>query len=605
MTLEEWCEQNNKKSLLKEWDYDGNTVNPTEITNGSGKKVWWKCDKGHKWQATICDRTRGFGCPYCSGRSRIKGINDLATTNPDLIKEWDYDKNVISPTEVAAGSNKKVWWKCDKGHEWKTQINSRTSGCGCPYCSGRLIYKGFNDLATTKPELLSEWDYDKNTISPTEVSAGSHKKIWWKCKEGHEWRTSVYNRTKGNGCSICKKQLIIEGINDLVTTKPILASEWDYDKNTIDPTKISASSDKKVWWKCQFGHEWKAQIRNRACGTKCPICNKEMKTSFPEQALFFYIKKYYPDAINSDSDTIGMELDIYIPSLKIAIEYDGGNWHKDKECELKKNKLCKDNDILLIRIREEGLELYDDCYCIIRTNISSNNSLSDVIKKVLFDIGNTSNIDINIDRDSTLIYNSYITIRKSRSLKNTYPEIAKEWHPTKNGKITPDMVYPRTNKKIWWIGNCGHEWQAVVSSRTNGCGCPVCNGKKIVSGINDLLTRRPDLCKEWYYAKNDEIGLFPNKVPPGTAKKAWWKCKTCEHVWQSTILSRAQGRGCPKCHNNFQKIQCIETGNIYNSLINAAKAIGLERGDKIGMCCKGKCKTAGGYHWKYYSKEIE
>ena len=506
MTLQEWCKQNNKENLLKEWNYERNA----ELIDGNGK-------------------------------------------------------DISNPNNVTSHSHQKVWWKCSKGHEWQAVIKSRTNGCNCPVCSKHLIIKGINDLATTNFDLIDEWNYDKNIINPTEISAGSNEKVWWKCKKGHEWQAIVASRTKmGNGCPYCNGHFRIKGVNDLATTNPKLLSEWDYKKNIIDPTKVSAKSQKKVWWKCLYGHEWQAYINNRVRGNRCPICAKASHTSFPEQALFFYIKKYFSDAINSDNDAIGMELDIYIPSSKIAVEYDGVKWHKDKdnEIELKKNKLCKDNNILLIRIREEGLDLYNDCYCIVRTNIKSNNSLAEVIKKVLLKIDNTLKIDINIDRDSISIYDSYIIMNNSKSLANNYPEVAKEWHPTKNGKITPKMVSYGTSKKMWWQCEKGHEWQAKVSNRVHGRNCPICSNKKIVSKKNDLLTQYPDICKYWDYEKNDEIKLFPDKISSGSAKKAWWKCEH-GHSWQTSIADIAKGLRCPYCsgHRVWKGFNDLATTN--------------------------------------------
>ena len=154
--------------------------------------------------------TRNSNCPYCSGLKTIIGENDLATTNPELIKEWDYSKNDkkgIKPEIVKAGSNLKVWWKCSKGHEWEVPIINRAiRKMGCPYCSNRRIIIGYNDLKTTNPKLIEEWDYEKNkNIKPTEITAGSGIKVWWKCKKcGHEWEANPNHRTRGRGCPACK-----------------------------------------------------------------------------------------------------------------------------------------------------------------------------------------------------------------------------------------------------------------------------------------------------------------------------------------------------------------------------------------------------------------
>lgn len=191
--------------LLDEWDFDKNTIKPTEVTGGSHKIVWWLCKKqGHSWQAVIKNRAKGIGCPYCSGRYISEGTNDLAALYPELVDEWDYEKNgELTPHSVAAYSNKKVWWKCKlHGHSWQAMTQNRTKhNQGCPYCSGRRALVGFNALITTDPDIAEEWDYEKNDeLKPTMVTRGSNKKIWWKCKAyGHSWQAIINNRCKGSG----------------------------------------------------------------------------------------------------------------------------------------------------------------------------------------------------------------------------------------------------------------------------------------------------------------------------------------------------------------------------------------------------------------------
>lgn len=141
-----------------------------------------------------------------------------------------------------------------------------------------------------------------------------------------------------------------------------------------------------------------------------------------------------------------MELDIYIPQLDIAIEYDGKTWHNNNSYEIKKNIVCKEKNLMLIRIREAGLKLYDDCICIVREDNRSSEGLSNVIVELLKQLGNTT-VDVDVDRDATTIYSSYIETRKSKNLASIFPDLAKEWHPTKNGSLTAEMVAPVANKK--------------------------------------------------------------------------------------------------------------------------------------------------------------
>lgn len=544
---------------------------------------------------------------------KVMETKRFLTEYPDLLSEWDYDRNgSITPYGLTIGSGKKVWWKCSKcGNSWDATISNRKRGTGCPYCSipAKKVLQGFNDLKTKYPEIAREWHPTRNgEKTPDSVLCGSAKKVWWLCERGHEYEQSIINRVNGGNCPYCSHQKLLEGFNDFATEHPELLGEWDTEKNTLKPNSIMSHSHYKAWWKCPFGHSYQAWMDNR-CGTThsgCPICDKENHTSFPEQALYYYVKKSFPDAINSDKSAIGMELDIYIPSLRVAIEYDGKNWHSKNEYELEKNSSCKRSKIRLIRVRESGLKLYNDCVCLIRDDNRTDESLSSVIEKVLAEIGASTDIDIDVKRDAASIYSSYIKSRKEQSLLSSYPDLSKEWHPTKNGRLSPEMVAPMTNKKVWWLGACGHEWMMSVQDRTNqNCGCPVCSGKRIIPGENDLLSQYPELCKEWDYEKNSNNGLYPNIVAPHSDKKVWWKCSKCGYEWNSKIDSRTRMQaGCPECGRRiaseakYKAVRCVETGTVYMSLKDASEKTGISR-SCITSCCKGKQKTAGKYHWEY------
>ena len=114
-------------------------LTPNDVSAGSQKKVWWQCSKGHEWLAAVCYRNNGGGCPICSGKKVLAGYNDLATLNPELVKEWHPIKNgTLTPSDVTSGSSKKVWWLCEKGHEWDAIICNRSKKkSGCPFCNRR------------------------------------------------------------------------------------------------------------------------------------------------------------------------------------------------------------------------------------------------------------------------------------------------------------------------------------------------------------------------------------------------------------------------------------------------------------------------------------
>lgn len=269
--------------MAKLWHPTRNgNLRPTDIPAGSNKRIWWQCDKGHEWQARAYTIKAGGGCPYCFGRYAIPGETDLATTHPHMVELWS-DRNKLSPVEVTAGSHKKVWWICSKGHEWEALIGSVVmDGCGCPYCAGKRAIPGETDLATLRPDLMEWWDYEKNTLNPREVTVASHDKAWWKCELGHSWQAVVFSRTRENaaGCPYCTGRKVLPGFNDLATLKPKVADEWYQTLNgQLRPEEVSVGSNKKVWWKCRAGHVWKAAIysRTRKKGAGCPVCTGVVK----------------------------------------------------------------------------------------------------------------------------------------------------------------------------------------------------------------------------------------------------------------------------------------------------------------------------------------
>ena len=176
---------------------------------GSNKNIWWKCSEGHEWKAIINNRTRRTSnCPYCGNKILLKGYNDLQTKLPELAKEWHPTKNgKLQPNDIVFSSTKKVWWKCTKGHEWEASPKSRNKNRNgkqseCSYCNNTWVLKGYNDLASQRPEVAKYWDYDKNDCLPSEVFYLSRKKAYFKCECGHEWNGFILNK---NICSKCNK----------------------------------------------------------------------------------------------------------------------------------------------------------------------------------------------------------------------------------------------------------------------------------------------------------------------------------------------------------------------------------------------------------------
>ena len=256
---------------------------PTEVFGGAGKKVKWICRNNHIWDASPNSRTnRKSGCPYCSGNQVLIGFNDLETKFPDIAAEsdgWD-------PRTVTAGTNQKRNWKCKIGHSYYSTVKSRTSsGSGCPYCRGKQVLIGFNDLQTKFPDIAAEsdgWD-------PRTVTAGTNQKRNWKCKIGHIWNAAINHRTNGTGCPYCSGHQVLVGFNDLLTQFPDIAAEAD----GWDPRSVTACSNKRKEWICILGHKWETSSNKRTKDkTGCPICSNyqllrgfnDLDTKFPKIA---------------------------------------------------------------------------------------------------------------------------------------------------------------------------------------------------------------------------------------------------------------------------------------------------------------------------------
>lgn len=190
-SLFEYCLNNGKENLIAQWHSIKNAPStPHEVSAGSHKKAWWVCKHGHEWEAQIRSRIKGYGCPFCTKRLVIDGESDLNTRFPNVAEEWNYERNEpLTPRNVLAGSHKKVWWRCEKGHEWEATIASRTCNeNGCPVCAGKIVSVGENDLAFVFPQIASEWSTKKNgSLRPEMITAFSNKRVWWTCPLGHEY----------------------------------------------------------------------------------------------------------------------------------------------------------------------------------------------------------------------------------------------------------------------------------------------------------------------------------------------------------------------------------------------------------------------------------
>ena len=332
--------------LAKEWSPKNEPLRPSMITAATHRKVIWQCKLGHEWTASVKSRTvNGTGCPYCSHNFVLPGFNDLASRFPELAAEWSERNLPLTPDQVTAFKNIKVWWKCHLGHEWNTLISTRAGGSQCPYCSGIKLLKGFNDLKTKYPSLAAEWSEKNLSLTPDAVNEKSTKNVWWKCRTcGYEWKAVVKARVKGGMCPVCAERAVLQGYNDLGTTDPHLLSEWDYEKNSKwTPSNVSRNSMKVVWWKCGAGHSYRAKITDRTIEQKgCPQCEAEFQQALPQMLIMMYgAQNGITVKSNSDSE-LGMRLVAYLPELHCAVDIAGATVTEKREQSVKAH-ICQSN----------------------------------------------------------------------------------------------------------------------------------------------------------------------------------------------------------------------------------------------------------------------
>ena len=248
------------QKIKDEWDFNKNIgVNLNQIKIMSEKMFWWRCPNNpdHSYQARFVTRIRGDGnCPTC--RYLTEADNSVAKLHPELMKEWDYSKNLIPPERFKPKSDQFVQWVCEKGHSYDAQIKAKTRGDGCPFCSSKRIIPS-NSLEAKFPMLMKMWDFEKNDLSPAEIAPRTHKKVWWKCDvaEDHRWQAAVSNMTRPTSkCPFCVGKRASK-TNSLKHNAPKLEESFDAEKNdNVNFEELTLGSNKIIWWKCQYNHSF-------------------------------------------------------------------------------------------------------------------------------------------------------------------------------------------------------------------------------------------------------------------------------------------------------------------------------------------------------------
>lgn len=456
---------------------------------------------------------------------------------PELAAEV-FDPQVDLGT-LACASHKKVTWKCSKcGHVWSAAIYSRTAAknpSGCPRCvaergRGGVFVKGSNDLETKSPELAKEWS-SANSLNANEVAFNSNKKTWWICPVcGSDYQASPNNRQNGTGCPVCAGKQVRKEVNDLASQRPDIAKDWS-PENSKKADELTVGADYLAKWNCPHCGKTYEQYVYKRTGKKsysCPECSRVQGESFPELALWFYIRRVLPDACHRGA--VGNdEVDILLPSIRTTIEYDGWVFHRAKRSkDTLKKKRIQDAGYAAINVIEVDEKsslpaLFDDLGCesalgeCLESGVGVDGENLTVyyvpayvdgerygnfaiLLRALYDL-------IGLEMPEARIADNRLTIMAlgkrevvRNSLAERYPGIAADWDFEKNGGLTPEEVLPASNVKVFWkCQTCGYEWEAVICSRTakKPSGCPACaaragKGGSVIQGVNDIESQHPE-----------------------------------------------------------------------------------------------------------------
>ncbi len=561
--------------IAADWDADRNgCFDASQVCATSKDRVWWTCEAGHTYQVSVYTRVRTGGCKICSRpehgeavrRAKLARGVKLSDARPELIAEWDFERNELGPDEISEKSSRPVWWRCSEGHSWRVSPAGRARSRGCPKCAlasagdrvraSRLRAAG-QSLADARPDLVAEWVPDKNDRTPSELTPKSNYRAAWRCRYGHEWSTTVVNRTHyGSGCPFCAGQ----------------------------------SSRLEVFLLCELrtiypGVEWRAKLD-------------------------------------------GIEADILLPAQQVAIEVDGGYWHSCKHAaDQRKTVDLGSQGLSVVRVRDSTLPVVDGRVVPYSAPPDMMRVCLDLVRELVRMHPDAAACDYlsqsqpRAESDYRQMIARLPAPPSGATLEDTHPDIAAEWDFETNAPLTPELFSRGSEQTVGWVCASGHRWNATIKNRTRGSGCPECsrasasdrtrqwrvrqlgslgtanpaflsmwdsaaNGTldpfelAVTSGLRvhwrcalghsfekspaqmmkddrcpqcrSLALTHPALAVEWDGDRNGELSPFD--VTPGSGRRVWWKCSG-GHSWCATVAMRASGTNCPVC---FEQRRCVD-----------------------------------------------
>lgn len=381
-------------------------------------------------------------------------------------------------------------------------------------------------LAQTHPALAQEavgWD-------PESVTAGSGKKLPWKCPQGHSYESVVVSRAGSmqTNCPICSGNKIVAGINDFATKFPELAKEavdWD-------PSAFGPNSNQRKEWRCSRGHQWITAIGNRARGSGCPYCaGQKILPGFNDLAFL------NPELAK---EAHGWDPSLVAPQSNVTKEWVCSKKHIWKAAPSDRTRgngcpFCGGQKVL------SGFNDLETLYPDLAKEangwdpktvspgsskkLSWKCSLGHTWDAIVYSRRNGNGCAVCAGHKIQIGFNDLATVN---------PGLAKQ----ANG-WDPKSITAGNGKAMSWKCELGHEWKAPVARRNAGSGCPFCSGQKVLKGFNDLATLNPALATE-------AVGWDPTTTTVSSDRLEKWKC-SYGHIYEAAVKARTRGDGCAVC----------------------------------------------------------
>jgi hypothetical protein len=432
--------------------------------------------------------------------------------------------------------------------------------------------------------LLAQFHPSKNDRPPCAYTSGESKtKIWWQCPiaKDHVWparfadRLQLYKR-KGSqfhddggtvGCPFCAPNAKPSSTNNLAKNRPEIAKEWDYEKNGgLTPENITTHSGRTVYWICAKGHSYHSSVHDRTRGdnpSSCPDCST--KNSSPEFRIIAELETIIAD-VQHRVKIHHYEADIFLPALKLAVEYDGEYYHGSEKKDRLKNDFFKAEGITLIRVREGNLKKIDENDICTGTKRLKKEAINDLFSSLAVlrptEIAREK-VENYISKSDFLnkkrfydLLSNIKSVSNQNALLIKFPMLVERWDYERNGNLDPFSVSSGDAQlEVFFVCETHGQYSRTpysISSLVNpepSLGCKKCSGRA-PSAERNLAFGYPKLSREFAYDLNGE--LTPENLTPGSSRNVWWRCKN-GHEFQRIIKHRTKKGDddkCPHCKSH-------------------------------------------------------